>query len=160
MYFRILPSVPSAASLHRDNTSVQQMGSCWCRGWKSRYRVSGRAAAALGMLSSRTSYGRAGWYSKWSSSCSGGGMRCWFGEWVNAGFQKGFVSKLLLRSKTTSDARQNLVGAGEELKGSRRRATAMFRTTAMHAAAILPCMWRRRYAFLILHLCIKMGVVG
>eukprot|EP00957_Ditylum_brightwellii_P070344 5343708-Ditylum_brightwellii.AAC.1 len=66
-------------------------------------------------------------------------MRCWFGEWVIAEFQKGFDSRSLLKSKTTSDARQNLVGAGEDPKGRRRRATAMFLTTTMHAAVILPC---------------------
>eukprot|EP00957_Ditylum_brightwellii_P201819 15327360-Ditylum_brightwellii.AAC.1 len=73
---------------------------------------------------------------------------------------KGFASRLLLKSKTTSDARQNLVGIGEEPKGKRRTATAMFLTTAMHAAAILPRVWRRLYAFLISHLCIKVQVDG
>eukprot|EP00957_Ditylum_brightwellii_P182578 13907567-Ditylum_brightwellii.AAC.1 len=76
------------------------------------------------MLSSNTSDGRAGWKGRWSSSWSGGGMRYWFGEWVMAGFQKGFDSRSLLKPKTTSDARQNLVGAGEEPKGRRSRATA------------------------------------
>eukprot|EP00957_Ditylum_brightwellii_P062731 4760661-Ditylum_brightwellii.AAC.1 len=76
------------------------------------------------------------------------------------GGKKGFDSRSLLKSKTTSDARQNLVGAGEEPKGRRSRATAMFLTTAMHAAAILPRVCSRLYAFSISHLCIKMQVDG
>eukprot|EP00957_Ditylum_brightwellii_P033364 2527318-Ditylum_brightwellii.AAC.1 len=28
-----------------------------------------------------------------SAKYSRGGMRCWFGEWVSSGFQKGFVGR-------------------------------------------------------------------
>eukprot|EP00957_Ditylum_brightwellii_P038749 2929149-Ditylum_brightwellii.AAC.1 len=61
-----------------------------------------------------TSVGRAGWYGMWSGSCSGGGISCWFGDCVSARFQNRLAMRSLLRSNTTSDARQNFVGAGDD----------------------------------------------
>eukprot|EP00957_Ditylum_brightwellii_P156499 11910969-Ditylum_brightwellii.AAC.1 len=63
-------------------------------------------------------------------------------------------------SKTTSEAMQNLVGAGEDPNGRRSRATAMLPMMAVQAAAIAPHVCRRRYALSMLHLCMRMGVEG
>eukprot|EP00957_Ditylum_brightwellii_P184274 14035906-Ditylum_brightwellii.AAC.1 len=160
MYLMSSCIVPSVASLQRESTSVQVMGSLLARGQNRRCSAKGNTAYAFstmigkssdivipssrypsvfdnGILSRKIFVGRAGWYGMWSGSRSGGGISCWLGKWVRAGFQNKLAMRSLLRSKKTSDARQNFVGAGDELNGRWRRVTARFRTTEIQAAAIL-----------------------
>eukprot|EP00957_Ditylum_brightwellii_P103192 7864801-Ditylum_brightwellii.AAC.1 len=80
----------------------------------------------------------------WIASPSGSGMRCWFDEWVTRGFQKGLDTRSFLRSKTTFDTIQNLVGAGDDPNGWCRSATVMFWTAAMHAVVMRPCVCKQQ----------------
>eukprot|EP00957_Ditylum_brightwellii_P132676 10116578-Ditylum_brightwellii.AAC.1 len=68
----------------------------------------------------KTSVARAGLNVMCFASHSGGGMRCWFGEWVTHGFQKG-------------------LDMSNDPNGRHRSATVMFRMTAMHATTMRPC---------------------
>eukprot|EP00957_Ditylum_brightwellii_P016479 1238413-Ditylum_brightwellii.AAC.2 len=139
MYLMSSQSVPLAASFWRKRTSVRRMGSSLVNGQNMRWSARGSEAMALsitegrsramvmpsswylsifarGMLWRYMSVASAGPKGMWLSKPSGGGMSSWFGEWLSTGFQKGFVSRSLLKSKTISEAMQNLVGARDKPK--------------------------------------------
>ena len=107
------------------------------------------------------------------SNLFGGGISCFRGLGYLVGSQWVQFIRPFARSKVMSEQLENSAGAGIDPNGSHPRATAISSSSgmwssswfcinhiAMHLAAIFPEVWRRRYAFLISTLLVRILSFG